>query len=427
MKIEIVPRSVFAPYVHRDKRWACMVVHRRGGKTYVSLQDLISRALTHKRPGPPKRYAYLAPTRQQAKDIVWGYLTRFTSAFAKPNAEELKVTFGDGTEIKLFSGESYERLRGMYLDGCVIDEYADIDPRAWYSVIRPCLTDYQGWATFIGTPKGRNQFWRLWCDALQDPAWYTFLLQSSKSGIIPESELVDLRRGTPEHIFRQEYECDFSVARLGSIYARLLEEARVSHRISNDVLWHKECPVYTSFDVGAPFNQRVWVWQMVGDRIVFLESLFGDNDCGTPAEWAKRLLDRKYHYGSHFIPHDAAQANGGLWQAQLRTAGLENVKPVSRQHSVWDGINLALEAFPRVCFNAGKCALGIDSLDNYHAKEETDGMTIKDVPVHDHASHASDAFSLAFQAINAGMVVDRRNLPRRIIDPTRRPARAILA
>ena len=189
----------------------------------------------------------------------------------------------------------------------------------------------------------------------------------------------------------------------------------------------RESPVFTSFDIGAPFNQRVWVFQLIGDRVVFLESLFGDNECGTPAEWAKRLLDRKYHYGGHLIPHDAATQHGGLWQAQLRTAGLDNVKPVPRQHSVWDGINLALEAFPRVCFASTACAMGIDSLDNYHAKEETDGMTIKDVPVHDHASHASDAFSLAFQAINAGMVVDRRNLPGRIRDPSRRPTRAILA
>jgi phage terminase large subunit len=161
-------------------------------------------------------------------------------------------------------------------------------------------------------------------------------------------------------------------------------------------------------------NQRVWCWQIIGDRIVFLESLFGDHECGTPAEWAERLRSRGYSYGSHFIPHDAATTNGGLWEQSLRTAGLMNIVPVPRQNSVWDGVNSALEAMPRVSFNEEGCSLGLDSLDQYHARAETDGTTIRDVPVHDHASHAADAFSLAFQAIKAGLVVDRSALPRGI-------------
>jgi hypothetical protein len=153
---------------------------------------------------------------------------------------------------------------------------------------------------------------------------------------------------------------------------------------------------------------------MVGDRIVFLESLFGDHNCGTPAEWVARLQAKQYNYASHFIPHDGATANGGLFQGALATAGLTNVVPVPRQQSVWDGINLALEAFPRISFNEQGCLDGIDALDQYHSKSETDGVTIRDIPVHDHASHAADAFSIAFQAISHGLVVDRRSIPKRI-------------
>jgi len=75
--------------------------------------------------------------------------------------------------------------------------------------------------------------------------------------------------------------------------------------------------------------------------------------------------------------------------------------------SVWDGINLALDAFERVHFNDEGCLHGLDALDAYHSKEERDGVTIKDVPSHDWSSHFSDAFSLSHQAIKAGLVSDR--------------------
>lgn len=391
-----------------------MVVHRRGGKTFVCIQDLLLRAMTFNRPGPPLRYAYIAPTRDQAKDIAWGYVTEFFGSIpgVKINQAELLVTLPNKATLRLYSGDNYERMRGLYLDGAVIDEPADIDPAAWHSVIRPCLSDYNGWATFIGTPKGRNQFWRTWEHALGDSSWFTLLLKASESNILSQKELSDIRRSIPSHIYEQEYECSFAVGRPGAIYSKQLEEARQKKRISNEVLWFKELPVYTSFDVGAPVNQKVWIWQMVGDRINYLEALSGDQDCKTPADWSARLKAKQYAYGSHFIPHDAASEHGGLWQDGLATAGLSNVVAVPVQHFIWDGINLALDAFPRVHFNLDGCSDGIEALDAYHSKEERDGATIKDVPVHDWASHYSDAFSLSHQAIKKGLVIDRSAIPK---------------
>lgn len=414
-EFEIRPRRQFRTYLERGKRWACMVVHRRGGKTFGCIQDLLNKAFTTERPGPPLRFAYIAPTRDQAKDIAWGYIKTFLSPFpgVRINEADLIATLPHGATIRLYSGESYERMRGLYLDGVVIDEYADIDPAAWHSVIRPCLSDYNGWATFIGTPKGRNAFWRLWNDACGNPEWFTLMLKASDSGIIPEEELRDIRKGTPAHIFEQEYECSFAIGRPGAIYVRALEKARSEKRISNDILWFKELPVYTSWDVGAPLNQKVWIWQMVGDRLNYLEALSGDDECKTPADWAARLKAKQYAYGAHFLPHDASTENGGLWQGALATAGLTGVVPVPRQLSVWDGINLANDAFPRIHFNESGCVDGLDALDAYHSKEERDGVTIKDVPVHDWASHYSDAFSLSHQAISRGMVIDRSAIARK--------------
>ena len=126
--LEIRPRKAFRPFIESAKRWECLVVHRRGGKTFHSLAKLLKRALEHKRSGPPPRYAYIAPTQAQAKDIAWGYLKAFTWQIPGviPNESELKLTFPNGMTIRLYSGENYERMRGLYFDGVVIDEPEDI-------------------------------------------------------------------------------------------------------------------------------------------------------------------------------------------------------------------------------------------------------------------------------------------------------------
>lgn len=213
--IEIRPRKQFRKFIETTKRWCCLVVHRRGGKTYSSLQKLLLRAISHKRPGPPTRYAYIAPTREQAKDIAWAYLKSFTSQIPgiETNETELKITFPDGMTIRLYSGDNYERMRGLYFDGVIIDEPEDIDPLAWPSVIRPCLSDYKGWAIWIGTRKGNLGHWQRYEKALKDPRWYAMALKASESGIIPQEELEEMKMDTHPDIYAQEMELESRISR----------------------------------------------------------------------------------------------------------------------------------------------------------------------------------------------------------------------
>lgn len=98
--IEINPRKAFRPYLFRHEqgiRWAGMMVHRRGGKTVCAAQDMGAQSLTHERKNmtmAPLRYAYIAPTQQQAEDIVWGYFSQFFTKIpgAKLNQQKLRVT-----------------------------------------------------------------------------------------------------------------------------------------------------------------------------------------------------------------------------------------------------------------------------------------------------------------------------------------------
>lgn len=257
--IEIRPRRQFRAFLETAARWCCLVVHRRGGKTYSSLQKLLVRAISHKRPGPPTRYAYIAPTREQAKDIAWAYLKDFTSKIPGlvPNETELKITFPDGMTIRLYSGDNYERMRGLYFDGVIIDEPEDIDPLAWPSVIRPCLSDYKGWAIWIGTRKGNLGHWQRYESAKKDPRWYALALKASESGIIPQEELEEMKKDTHPDIYAQEMELESRVSRCTFTTDALdFQESLI-------VLRPREFGYYSN--LGTEENPRI-VWNPTGEE-----------------------------------------------------------------------------------------------------------------------------------------------------------------
>ena len=404
--LEILPRPQFKPYLERTQRWACLVVHRRGGKTFSCIQDLILRANTYQRQGPPLRYAYIAPTRDQAKDVAWAYLKDFCAQIpgVTINQSDLAIILPNKASIRLYSGDNYERMRGIYFDGVIIDESADIDPNAWPSVIRPCLSDYQGWATFIGTPKGRNAFYRTHQLACTSEDWFSLVLRASDSGIIPEAELDDIRRNTASpDIFQQEYECDFSVGIPGAIYARHCEAALREGRIL-EFPWDRSSQVHTSWDLGSPKNTRCIYWQFVGREIHVI-----DHDANldyTPAERVAHMLAKGYPYGTHFFPHDAAaQEKSGLnFQQQMQQAGLEGIRIVPRCRDVWPGINKAVELMPRMVFRKGTTVALLEALESYHTRTTKHETYNSSDPVHDWSSHDADAFRMLAEAMLNGLL-----------------------
>lgn len=409
--IEIKPRRQFRAFLESEKRWCCLVVHRRGGKTYSSLQKLLLRALTHKRPGPPCRYAYIAPTQAQAKDISWAYLKAFTHRIpgVSINESDLKVTFQDGTVIRLYSGENYERMRGLYFDGVVIDEPEDIDPMAWPSVIRPCLSDYKGWAIWIGTIKGKKGQWQRYIAASKDDDWFSLLLKASDSGIIPADELEDLKKGLDPDIYAQEFECDPNIGRPGAIYAKEVTTAESSGRV-RPFEPDKGALVHTCWDLGSPENTRVIYFQRVGPWLYIV-----DHDTGlslTTAERVAHMLAKGYSFGTHCLPHDAASKRpGGLsFVEELAAAGLKNVSVIPRTDDIERRINRMREMFPNIYFNDPKTKHLLESLENYRRKIEQTSAAIMSVIVHDWASHDADAFGYIAEAEMAGMFSE--NLPR---------------
>jgi phage terminase large subunit len=219
IKIKYRPREQFRPFHSRKQRWSVLVCHRRAGKTVATLNDLIRGTVNECK--PEGRYAFIFPQRNQAKDTAWRYLRRYAEPLlAKPpNESELRVDLVNGSMIRLYGADNPDALRGPYLDGVVLDEFADMKPEVWHEVVRPMLADRWGWATFIGTPKGKNEFFKLYQNALKDEAWFHMILKASDSGIIAPTELADLRREMGEDQYQQEFECSFEAAIKGAFYS----------------------------------------------------------------------------------------------------------------------------------------------------------------------------------------------------------------
>ena len=386
--IDYSPRRVFKPFHTRKQRWAVLVAHRRCGKTVACINDLIKAAITC--PLEHGRYAYVAPFLAQAKEVAWEYLKRFAKPLiADKNEAELWVQLLNGARIRIHGADNPDRLRGAYLDGVVMDEYADMRPSVWGEVIRPMLADREGWATFIGTPKGKNEFYEIWDRAASNDNWYRVMLKASETELLPKAELDDARKDMTPEQYEQEFECSFDAAILGAYYGKEMAEAQRQGRITS-VPIEPDVPVNTAWDLGNGNHMAIWCWQAIGPEIRVVDFLqeYG-YDMGKYCE----DLDAKGYHGVDFVPHDARVKSMETGKTRIETLIKHGRLPkIVSNHYVEDGINAAKIEFKRVWFDETNCAPGLEALRQYRAEYDEKLKAFKNTPRPDWASHPADAF-----------------------------------
>ncbi len=203
-------------------RFAVVVAHRRMGKTVAMINQLIKRAVTD---GKDRGfYGYVAPLLKQGKAIAWEYLKHFTAPIPgrKANEQDLFVELPNRARIRIFGADNPDSLRGLYFDGVIMDEVAQMKPEVWEEIIRPALADRQGWAVFIGTPKGVNAFYNLYEKASKDEsgAWVAKLYpldytMATADPPLSLDEARDVKAESSESVYRQEFLCDFTADAVG--------------------------------------------------------------------------------------------------------------------------------------------------------------------------------------------------------------------
>lgn len=405
VKIDYRPREYFTPFHKMEKQYGVLVCHRRAGKTVAALNQLIKAVLVNPNPNP--RGAYVAPTFTQAKDIVWTYLKEYTKNIpgTKYFEYDLRVDFATGGRIKLYGAENVDRLRGLYFDYVIFDEYADMNPSIWEDVVSPSLSDRGGRAVFMGTPKGVDAFHRIWefAQANSDD-WYCLdeqpdhVLKASTTGILSPEVLLKEFKNMGEAKYAREFECDFQATFEGAYYGREIRQAIGENRVGA-YNYDPAADVYACWDIGIDDPMAVWTFQCINRSWVWLD-YHESSDIGISGfiSWIKSL---KYKIDLHYLPHDAKARDPSDTKTRqhfMEDRGLKT--QIVKKHAPEEGIQAVRLILPRCYFNFAGTQRGVSALRMYRTKFDEKNQTLQIKPLHDWASHGADAFRCGVMGID---------------------------
>lgn len=396
MTLEYAPRQQFIPFHNRTQRWASLNTHRRAGKTVALANDLIYGALQC--PLRKPQLAYIGPTFTQAKRIAWAYLKDYAEPYLSkpPQESELKLTLKNEATIHVLGADNADALRGMYLDGTVNDEYALFRPSVFSQVIRPALSDRNGWSVFASTPRGKNLFYDVHRKSEADQReWFSLTLRASTSGIIPLAELDALRRQMDPEEYAQEYECSFDAALKGAIYASEIDAMFADHRLhpsDQPSLYDPNLTTHVVYDLGfTDATVSIW-WQQLptGQRVIFnCEATTGADIF----QHIEALHNFPGDVGDVWLPHDARAKNLQTGKSVIEQFLENGVRPrIVPTHKVRDGISASRKVFPSVVIEERGTGDLIEALKSYRREWNEDLGMFSERPVHDWSSHYADCF-----------------------------------
>ena len=372
-------------------RFSVIVLHRRAGKTVMAINHMLKAALTNKYLNP--RYAFISPYRLQGKATAWDYIKQFAGKIpgTKFNESELRCDLANGARITILGAENDQAIRGISLDGCVFDETQSIKPTIFPEVIRPALADRKGWCIFIGTPKGRNNFYQLYQSAIKNPKWYACTYKASETEILDDEELQAAKDVMSKDLYEQEFECSFQAAITGSYYGTIIEDLVKEKRMVSN-LFDEDIDVETWWDLGMNDQTAIWFVQRHKKEIRLID--YYENTGHGLDHYADVLKNKGFEYSTHIFPHDVKVRELGNY-AKTRLEALLDlgiVGEVAPKLSIEDGIESVRKNLVNCWFDQDKCATGIEYLKAYQKKWDDKAQVFKSKPQHSYASHCADAF-----------------------------------
>jgi len=319
--------------VDAKQRFRVVIAGRRFGKTHLAIRELCFYAKE-----PEREVWYCAPTYKQAKMIVFKKLRKklIDLKWVKNiNATSLSFELKNGSTISLKGLDNFDNLRGAGISFLCMDEFADVDSEAWYETLRPMLSDTQGHALFIGTPKGLNWAHDLYTLEQEYPEeWASFSFTTIQGGNVKAEEIEAARRSLDARTFRQEFEASFETFSGRIFYAF---DRKYNVKQYTDPL-PKELHLGVDFNID-PMSAVIGVKTGNVMHIIDEFKIYGSNT----DELAEEVKTR---YPGHTIiayPDPAGKAGstkagGRTDHSILRTAGF-TVKAPHSHNAVRDGIN----------------------------------------------------------------------------------------
>ena len=355
-----------------NKRFRVLISGRRFGKTYLAITEMMKYASK-----PNQRIWYVAPTFKMAKDICWSQLKEVLNQFnwiEDINETTLTITIRKtNSTISLKSADMPDSLRGTGLNFLILDEFADIDKRTWFEVLRASVSDTLGAVLMCGSPKGYgNWSYEMYLKGKQDSEWDSFQFTTLDGGMVTKKEIEQAKQDLDQRTFRQEFEGTFENY-AGAIYYNF-------HPIESVV--NKPIEYNKPFHIGMDFNvdpMSACVAQIEKEKIYIVDEvvIYSSNT----DEMVQEIRDR---YGTKvpiFIYPDPASRQrktsaGGRTDLSILQNGGFNVKVKTRHPAVRDRINAVNSKLKdtngnRYIFVSKSCKTLIKGLQRQTYKEDT--------------------------------------------------------
>ena len=397
-------QSLIAQDKHRFRVVNC---GRRFGKTVLAVEEMIGVAVAKK----DRRINYYAPTRDDARDIVWGMLLKRCEpiiTYKNDSRLEIRVKTQDGGEslITLYGWESVQERgkgRGLSNNFIVLDEVAQYRGfwTGWDEVLSPTLIDTRGSALFISTPKGFNHFYDLYNKESKDPDYKSFHFTSYDNPHLPQDELERERKAKTEDRFAQEYLADFRKTE-GLVYK---EFSRDRHIFKGD---YKDIAKGTNKLMGGVdfgFTNPCAVLSIHKDndnKYYVLKEYYQRGN--TDTQIADYVLSQSFN----LVYPDPESASG---VEELKRKGVNIREVIKNKDSVRNGINQVRELFKsnrllihESCYNL------ISELETYSYPDKKDLHNEEENPIKEN-DHAVDALRYAIMMEEISPVFIGQSMP----------------
>ncbi len=407
-------------------RWAILFIHRRFGKTVMLINHLIRAALLDKKREP--RYAFIAPYFKQGKALAWDYMKYYTSVIpgVERNESELRIDIPfNGARIRIFGADNADGLRGLYLDGVVMDEYPLMDRDVLASIIRPCLSDRKGFAVLSGTPNGKNHAYDLLQKAKGMPDFYTSVLKASETGVLDEEELVAARELMGEEAYLREYECSFEVSSGKLVYPEFSYDLHVSAEATANAFNTSSREVIRGWD-NTGLNPAIILTYIngLGQWVIFKEFVFSDTGILDAAEGMLIWCNKNLPQGTKYIDYaDPAGRNRDSSKQSPRDYIMKRAHEMGydlnlengiqtwqvRKESVKSRLTKLVSGKPAIIIHP-ECKTLIEGFEGaYRYKEIGNTGEYKTEPEKNHTSHIHDALQyVATRLFTSVKALDRK-------------------
>jgi len=246
-----------------------LLMGRQSGKTYFATNHAWLNAAIKQ-----GRYFIVFKTYKQAHEVVWRQYVPLIpkELIFKTNEQDLLIELNyikgpvklpDGTvievehdinkprsTIQLLGSDQADSHRGFKADGIIFDEYADQDPNNWDSVYKHFFTTTDGWACFMGTPRGYNHFYDLIQDAKSQDRWF-YLEATWRDSPYVKKEFIEEEKKEAERqgklsTFMQEVELEFRAVQ-GAVYPSF---NRKLHIVKPSEIPTEDVTTYACIDFG---------------------------------------------------------------------------------------------------------------------------------------------------------------------------------